>query len=86
MVFPERSSAEAVADQLTDDAEFASVRVLSESLAGEDDAAGVDWVVHLVVDAVDDPSGAVARALAERFTALAQDNDGWLDDDGSSVE
>lgn len=86
MVFPDRDVAEEVADQLSDDDEFASVRVVSDALAGEDDAEDVDWVVHVVVDTIDDPSGAVARGLAERFTALAEENDGWLDEDRSSVE
>ncbi|WP_265445492.1 ribonuclease E inhibitor RraB [Flexivirga meconopsidis] len=83
MVFPERDAAEEVAEELADD-DFGSVRVLSEALAGEDDAEDVNWVVHVVQDTVDDPAGAVARALSERFSALAEEHDGWLDDDRST--
>jgi len=82
MVFPERADAEHAAEELGDD-EFTSVRVVSEALAGEDDAEDVDWVVHVVQDTIDDPSSAVARALAERFTVLAQEHGGWLDDSHS---
>ncbi|WP_188836854.1 hypothetical protein [Flexivirga endophytica] len=86
MVFQERDSAEEVADQLSENDEFASVRVLSEALAGEDDAEDVDWLVHVTVDTIDDQTGAVARALAKRFTALAKDHEGWLDELRSSGE
>lgn len=78
MVFPDRDSAEEVADQLSDE-EFASVRVVAEALAGEDDAEDVDWVVHVVHDAADDP--ATDQEMVQRFTALAEDYDGWLDED-----
>lgn len=84
MVLPDRDTAEEVADELSDNDEFAAVRVVSESLAGEDDAEDVDWVVHVTVDTIDDPTSAVARGLAERFTALAEENDGWLDRSSSS--
>lgn len=84
LVFPDRDNAEVVAEELADD-DFTSVRVLAEALAGEDDAEAVDWVVHVVQDTVDDPTSAVARALIERFTDLAQEHDGWLDDSRSSV-
>lgn len=83
MVLPDREAAEDVADQLVDDGQFTSVRVVSESLAGEDDAEDVDWVVHVVVDTLDDPDGAPARVIGARFAALAEEHDGWLDDDRS---
>lgn len=83
MIFPERASADDVAAELADD-EFTSVRVVSEALAGEDDAEDVDWAVHVVQDTIDDPASAVARALVERFTALAQEHGGWLDEGHSS--
>lgn len=86
MVLPDRDTAEEVADELSDNDEFASVRVVSESLAGEDDAEDVDWVVHVTVDTIDDPTGAVARGLADRFTALAEENDGWLDESSTGSE
>lgn len=85
MVFPERAAAEDAADELKED-EFTSVRVVSEALAGEDDAEAVDWVVHVVQGTIDDPAGAVARALVERFTVLAQDHGGWLDDNRLSSD
>lgn len=84
MVFPERSAAEDAAEELADD-EFTSVRVVSEALAGEDDAEDVDWVVHVVQDTIDDPASAVARALAERFASLAEGHGGWLDNDWSTA-
>lgn len=84
MVLPDRDTAEEVADELSDNDEFAAVRVVAESLAGEDDAEDVDWVVHVTVDTIDDPTSAVARGLAERFTALAEENDGWLDRSSSN--
>lgn len=77
MVFPDRDAAEEVADELSDDG-FASVRVVPEALAGEDDAEDVDWVVHVEVDTIDDPDS--AQALADRLTALAEEHDGWLDE------
>lgn len=86
MVFPERQPAEDVAEELSDGDEFASVRVVSESLAGEDDAEDVDWLVHVTVDTIDDPAGAVARALARRFGELAKEHNGWLDEQNSSGE
>ncbi len=86
MVFPERDAAEEVADELRDNDEFTSVRVVSEALAGEDDAEDVDWAVHVMQDTIDDPTGAVARALAKRFDALAEEHDGWLDEHRSSGE
>jgi len=78
MVFADREAAEDVADQLLDDGEFASVRVVSEALAGEDDAEDVDWVVHVMLES---DSSENARTLAERFTELAEKHGGWLDED-----
>ncbi|TWE11463.1 ribonuclease E inhibitor RraB [Rudaeicoccus suwonensis] len=77
LVFHDRDDAEAVAETLSEDA-FESVRVVSESLAGEDDAEDVDWVVHVV--AAVDASTEDARALSPRLAALAEKYDGWLDE------
>lgn len=84
IVLPDREAAEDVADQLIDDGRFTSVRVVSESLAGEDDAEDVDWVVHVVVDALDDTDAESAHAISARFAALAEEHDGWLDEDGAA--
>lgn len=86
MVFPERDNADEVADELSNNDEFTSVRVVSEALAGEDAAEHVEWAVHVMQDTIDDPTGAVARALAERFTAMAEEHDGRLDEHRSSGE
>lgn len=80
LVFPERDDAEEVAEELREE-EFGEVRVVRDALAGEDDSEDHDWAVHVRVDTVDDPTSAVAKALVERFEALAADRDGWLDDD-----
>lgn len=84
MVFPDREAAQDVADELVEEGGFASVRVVSEALAGEDDAEDVDWVVHVVADHLDDPTGPLAQEIAERFSTVAQDHDGWLDNDRSA--
>lgn len=79
LVFPDRDDADGVAEELREDDEFAQVRVVREALAGEDDSEDHEWAVYVQVDTVEDPSSAPARALAERFAALAQEHDGWLD-------
>lgn len=80
LVFPERDDADEVAEQLREE-DFDGVRVVREALAGEDDSEAHDWVVHVRVDTIDDPSSAVAQALVERFEAITAERDGWLDDD-----
>lgn len=77
LVFHDRDDAEAVAEALSEET-FESVRVVPESLAGEDDAEDVDWVVHVV--AAVDATTADARALSPRLAALAEEYDGWLDE------
>lgn len=83
LVFPDRDDAESVASELREDADFADVRVIREALAGEDDSEDHDWAVYVRVDTLDDPTSAAARALVERFSALAEEHDGWLDEDVS---
>ncbi|RNI25314.1 hypothetical protein [Flexivirga caeni] len=85
MVFPERDTAQFVADGLLEEGNFTEVRVVREALAGEDDAEAADWTVQVLLDTIDDPAGAVARALAERFGALAAEHDGWLDEHRSTA-
>lgn len=80
MLFPERETAEEIADELRDEAEFTDVRVIREALAGEEDDEDHDWGVYVRQDTIDDPASAVARALAERFEALANEHGGWLDE------
>lgn len=79
LIFPERANAETVADELSEDDEFAQVRVVRQALAGEDDSEDHDWVVHVLVTTLSDATSAAARALATRFDALAKDYDGWLE-------
>ncbi|MDQ2758673.1 MAG: ribonuclease E inhibitor RraB [Actinomycetota bacterium] len=76
LVFAEREVADAVADGL--ERHGYVVRVLRETLAGEDDADGAQWLVHLVDERDLDP--AHARAERVRLADLAHDNDGWYDD------
>lgn len=83
MLFPERDVAENIAEDLLEETEFTDVRVVREALAGEEDDEDHDWGVYVRQDTIDDPASAVARALAERFDKLAQDNGGWLDDNPS---
>ncbi|AKU15488.1 hypothetical protein [Luteipulveratus mongoliensis] len=78
LVFPDRAVAETVAEELTED-DFPLVRVVREALAGEDDSEAHDWAVHVQVETLKDAAGAPARALSERFSALAQERGGWLD-------
>lgn len=77
LVFAEREVADAVADGL--DRHAYTVRVLRETLSGEDDADGAQWLVH-VVDEQDLPA-VDADAERQRLSDLARDNDGWYDDD-----
>lgn len=81
LVFPEREDAESVADELRESDEYDQVSVVREALAGEDDAEDHDWAVHVTVATIDDPTSAVAEALAERFDEICAEHDGWLDRD-----
>ena len=85
MLFPERDTAEEIAEELREDDEFTEVRVIREALAGEEDDEDHDWGVYVRQETIDDPASAVARALAERFEKVAQDNGGWLDDNPSQL-
>lgn len=81
LVFPDRDVAEAVAASF-DRHDYASVRVLRDALAGEDDADDVEWAVH-VVDERASPDEATERT---RMQALATDNGGWYDGSGDDDE
>lgn len=70
LVFSDRETAEAVADEVTDGFGSSDVRVIRETLAGEDDDEDAQWLVS--VSAVLD-----RRALAD----LADDYEGWLETD-----
>ncbi|WP_050670823.1 ribonuclease E inhibitor RraB [Luteipulveratus halotolerans] len=78
LLFPERDDAEKVAEDLAEDS-LGEVRVVREALAGEDDSESHEWGVYVQIDTIDDPSSALAKALTERFTAVAHEYDGWLD-------
>lgn len=79
IVLPDRELAERIAAELREEG-FTEVRVEREALVGEDDAAAVEWAVHVREDNVgDDPGGAVESGLRERFEALADEHDGWYD-------
>lgn len=78
IVLPERSAAEAVAEDLRQEG-FGEVRVVREALAGEDDAEDHEWAVYVREDTVDDEGSAVAEGLRERFRALAEARGGWYD-------
>ena len=80
LIFPEREDAEDVAEELQAEEAFTQVRVTREALAGEDDSESHEWAVYVGLDTIDDPASAPARALVERFTALAEEHDGWLDE------
>ncbi|MDQ2849552.1 hypothetical protein V3G39_04205 [Dermatophilaceae bacterium Sec6.4] len=80
LIFPEREDAEDVAEELREEETFTSVRVVQEALAGEDDAESHEWAVYVSLDTIDDITSAPAQALLERFTGLAQDHEGWLDE------
>lgn len=79
IVLPDRDDAERVAEDLRDEG-LGEVRVVREALAGEDDAEAVEWAVHVHVATVTDEASAVGQGLKDRFTALAQEHDGWYDD------
>ena len=78
LVFPDRDVADEVAADLADEG-FTEVRVIRESLAGEDDAEAHEWAVHVREDHVVDESRPVEHGLRDRFEALAQEHGGWYD-------
>ncbi|MBT9256677.1 ribonuclease E inhibitor RraB [Phycicoccus sp. MAQZ13P-2] len=80
IVFPDRETAEDVADGLREDG-FDDVRVVREALAGEDDAEDHEWGVLVQEEMVVDESRPVAQGLRDRFAALAQERGGWYDPD-----
>ena len=82
IVLPDRDEAEEIAEELREEG-FTEVRVVRMALAGEDDAEAAEWGVHVVEEMVEDETGAVANGLRERFEALAEEHDGWYDDDPS---
>jgi hypothetical protein len=77
LVFPERDTAEEVADDLENEG-LEDVRVVREPLAGEDDSEDDEWAVY--VSTPDDPS------YAARFEALVSELGGWYDPDPQPLE
>ncbi len=80
LIFPEREDAEDAAEELIEEDTFTQVRVTREALAGEDDSESHEWAVYVSLGTLDDPDSAPAQALVDRFTELAQQHDGWLDE------
>ncbi|GAA4399739.1 hypothetical protein GCM10023168_07550 [Fodinibacter luteus] len=78
LVFPDRATADEVAAELSDEG-FTEVRVVRESLAGEDDAEDHEWAVYVREDMVVDESRPVEHGLRDRFEALVQERGGWYD-------
>ena len=82
LIFPERDTAEAVADELAEEG-FAHVSVIREVLRTEDDDEAHEWAVHIVDQRLPDASGGGAyEGLRDRFTTLAIEHDGWYDEPG----
>lgn len=80
LIFPAREDAEDVAEELREEEAFTQVRVTREALAGEDDSEALEWAVYVRLDTIEDPTSAPAQALVERFSDLAEEHDGWLDE------
>lgn len=78
LVFPEREDADEVAEELREEG-FTEVRVIRQPLAGEDDAESDEWAVYVREANVADETGPVAKGLADRFQAVADDRGGWYD-------
>ncbi|MER7208802.1 hypothetical protein [Streptosporangium sp. NPDC000239] len=77
LVFAERTEAEEVADLVGE--EFPQVEapsVVRETLAGEDDAEDAQWLV-----VVEDPGGALPAEAVTRLEELAEEHDGWREQD-----
>jgi hypothetical protein len=70
LIFPDRETAEDVADDL-DTRGYEAVRVVREALAGEDDAEDHEWAVHVRTPA--------EESYAAEFRTLASDRGGWYD-------
>lgn len=82
LIFPERETAEAIAEELTQEG-FASVTVVREASPTEDDDEAHEWAVHLVDHRLPDAAGGGAyEGLRDRFVSLAQEHDGWYDEPG----
>ncbi|WP_328796753.1 ribonuclease E inhibitor RraB [Janibacter melonis] len=79
IVLPDRDVAERVADDLREEG-LGEVRVVREALAGEDDGEDHEWAIYVRVETVTDEASAVGQGLKERFSALAEEHDGWYDD------
>ncbi|GAA2792595.1 hypothetical protein GCM10010441_17290 [Kitasatospora paracochleata] len=74
LVLPDRDAAEEVAEELSARwSELSDVEVVRDSLAGEDDAEDVQWLV--VLEAPEE-GGWTAELLA-RLDELAAENEGW---------
>lgn len=78
LLFPDRDVADEIAAELAEEG-FSDVRVLRVAHAGEDDAEDHEWGVYVREDMVIDESGPVEGGLRERFTALAEEHEGWYD-------
>lgn len=83
LIFADPDAASTTAERLRHDEDFADVRVGEvEPLAEAADGAQGDdreWGVLIGIDTIDDPSSAVARALADRLAATASEHGGRLD-------
>lgn len=84
LIFADTGAASSAAERLRHDEEFTNVRVAEvEPVIGEDGApdhsAGAEWGVLVGIDTIDDPSSAVARALADRLATTATECGGRLD-------
>jgi len=83
LLFPDRATAEQIGSDLADEG-FTEVRVLRVANAGEDDGEAHEWGVHIREEMVTDESGPVEGGLRDRFTALAEEHDGWYDPEPTS--
>lgn len=82
LIFPERDTAEAVADELADEG-FAHVSVVREAARTEDDDEAHEWAVHVVDHRLPDTTGGGAyEGLRERFATLTTEHGGWYDEPG----
>lgn len=80
LIFPERETAESIAQELTEEG-FAHVSVVREASRTEDDDEAHEWAVHVVDQRLPDTVGSGAyEGLRERFSSLATEHDGWYDD------
>lgn len=92
LLFPDRATAEQIGSDLADEG-FTEVRVLRVAnagrgtpalCAGADDGEDHEWGVHIREEMVTDESGPVEGGLRDRFTALAEEHDGWYDPEPTS--